>query len=69
MMAPGVAPRLICIMIDVLNCPWTLPMTDLSAFPITQKWPAQYPEWIQLYSLPTPNGVKVSFRLEELGLP
>ena len=44
-------------------------MTDLSAFPITEKWPAQYPEWIQLYSLPTPNGVKVSIMLEEIGLP
>jgi GST-like protein len=48
---------------------WILPMIDLSAFPITQKWPAQYPEWIQLYSLPTPNGVKVSIMLEEIGLP
>ena len=45
------------------------PMTDLSAFPITQKWPAQHPERLQLYSLPTPNGVKVSIALEELGLP
>ncbi|MGE8066652.1 glutathione binding-like protein [Pseudomonas sp. NPDC089569] len=44
-------------------------MTDLSAFPITEKWPAQNPEWIQLYSLPTPNGVKVSIMLEEIGLP
>ena len=44
-------------------------MTDLSAFPITQKWPAQHPERIQLYSLPTPNGVKVSIMLEETGLP
>ncbi|ATB40036.1 glutathione S-transferase [Cystobacter fuscus] len=44
-------------------------MTHLSAFPITQKWPAQHPEWIQLYSLPTPNGVKVSILLEEIGLP
>ena len=44
-------------------------MIDLSAFPITQKWPARYPEWIQLYSLPTPNGVKVSIMLEEIGLP
>ncbi|MBB1598543.1 glutathione S-transferase N-terminal domain-containing protein [Variovorax sp. UMC13] len=42
---------------------------DLSAFPITQKWPAQHPERLQLYSLPTPNGVKVSILLEELGLP
>ncbi|MCP1489140.1 GST-like protein [Pseudomonas fluorescens] len=43
-------------------------MPDLSAFPITQKWPAQFPDWIQLYSLPTPNGVKVSIMLEEIGL-
>jgi GST-like protein len=42
---------------------------DLSAFPITRKWPAQHPDRIQLYSLPTPNGVKVSIALEELGLP
>jgi GST-like protein len=44
-------------------------MTDLSAFAITQKWPAQHPDRIQLYSLPTPNGVKVSIMLEETGLP
>jgi len=44
-------------------------MTTLADFPITQKWPAQFPERIQLYSLPTPNGVKVSIALEELGLP
>ncbi|MDE2288935.1 MAG: glutathione S-transferase N-terminal domain-containing protein [Burkholderiales bacterium] len=44
-------------------------MSDLSAFPITKKWPAQHPERIQLYSLPTPNGVKVSIMLEETGLP
>ena len=44
-------------------------MTDLSAFPITAKWPAQHPDRIQLYSPPTPNGVKVSIALEELGLP
>ncbi len=43
-------------------------MTDLSAFPITKKWPAAHPERIQLYSLPTPNGVKVSIMLEETGL-
>ncbi|HBJ70668.1 glutathione binding-like protein [Alcaligenes phenolicus] len=42
---------------------------DLSAFPITGKWPAQHPERLQLYSLPTPNGVKVSIMLEEIGLP
>ncbi len=44
-------------------------MTDLSRFPITKKWPAQHPERLQLYSLPTPNGVKISIALEELGLP
>lgn len=44
-------------------------MTDLSAFPITRKWPARHPDRIQLYSLPTPNGVKVSILLEETGLP
>ena len=43
-------------------------MTDLSSFAITQKWPAQHPERLQLYSLPTPNGVKVSIFLEETGL-
>ena len=44
-------------------------MTDLSAFPITRKWPARHPDRLQLYSLPTPNGVKVSIMLEEAGLP
>ena len=44
-------------------------MTQLADFPITRKWPAQHPESIQLYSLPTPNGVKVSILLEETGLP
>jgi len=44
-------------------------MNDLAAFPITRKWPAQHPERLQLYSLPTPNGVKVSIMLEEIGLP
>lgn len=44
-------------------------MTDLSAFPITKLWPAQHPDRLQLYSLPTPNGVKVSIMLEEIGLP
>jgi GSH-dependent disulfide-bond oxidoreductase len=44
-------------------------MTKLSAFPITQRWPAKHPERLQLYSLPTPNGVKVSIMLEEIGLP
>ena len=44
-------------------------MTDLSAFPITKKWPARHPDRLQLYSLPTPNGVKASIMLEETGLP
>ena len=44
-------------------------MPDLSAFPITKRWPAQHPDRLQLYSLPTPNGVKVSIMLEEIGLP
>lgn len=44
-------------------------MSDLSQFPITTKWPALHPERLQLYSLPTPNGVKVSIMLEEIGLP
>lgn len=44
-------------------------MADLSAFPITTRWPAADPDVIQLYSFPTPNGVKVSIALEELGLP
>ncbi|MGR3364985.1 MAG: glutathione S-transferase N-terminal domain-containing protein [Maritimibacter harenae] len=44
-------------------------MPDLSDFPITSRWPATMPDRIQLYSLPTPNGIKVSVALEELGLP
>jgi GSH-dependent disulfide-bond oxidoreductase len=44
-------------------------MPNLSSFPITTRWPAAYPERIQLYSFPTPNGVKVSIALEEMGLP
>ena len=43
-------------------------MNDLSTFDITAKWPAQHPDRIQLYSLPTPNGVKASIMLEETGL-
>lgn len=44
-------------------------MSDLSNFLITQKWPPRHSDQIQLYSLPTPNGVKVSIMLEETGLP
>jgi GST-like protein len=43
-------------------------MSALSAFPIAARWPAKHPDRIQLYSLPTPNGVKVSIALEELEL-
>ena len=43
-------------------------MSDLSDFPITTRWPARYPDRLQLYSFPTPNGVKVSIMLEEIGL-
>jgi len=44
-------------------------MTTLADFPITKKWPAAHPDRLQLYSLPTPNGVKVAIALEETGLP
>ena len=44
-------------------------MTDLTRFPITAKWPPRHPDRLQFYSLPTPNGVKVSIMLEETGLP
>jgi GSH-dependent disulfide-bond oxidoreductase len=43
-------------------------MIDLAGYPITRKWPARHPDRLQLYSLPTPNGVKVSIALEETGL-
>src|ERR1700691_4836618 len=44
-------------------------MTHLSDFPITKQWPPRHPDRSQLYSLPTPNGIKVSVFLEETGLP
>ncbi len=44
-------------------------MDRLTDFPITSKWPARHPDRIQLYSMPTPNGVKVAIMLEETGLP
>jgi GST-like protein len=44
-------------------------MPDLSAFPIARRWPARHPDRLQLYSVPTPNGVKVSIMLEETGIP
>jgi GST-like protein len=44
-------------------------LTELSSFPIVRKWPAKHPDRIQLYSVPSPNGVKASVMLEETGLP
>jgi GST-like protein len=44
-------------------------LPDLSSFPITKRWPAKHPDRLQLYSLPTPNGVKISIMLEEIALP
>ncbi len=44
-------------------------MAGLSDFPVTRLWPARHPDRIQLYSMPTPNGVKVSIMLEETGVP
>jgi len=44
-------------------------MPKLSDFPIAARWPAKYPDRLQLYSFPTPNGVKISIALEETGLP
>jgi GSH-dependent disulfide-bond oxidoreductase len=44
-------------------------MSDLSSFPVVRKWPTRFPDRIQLYSWPTPNGVKASVMLEETGLP
>ncbi len=43
-------------------------MPPFDQFPITAKWPAQDPSVLQLYSFPTPNGIKVSLALEEMGL-
>src|SRR3974390_2365402 len=49
---------------------WRFPLPELSSsFPITKRWPAKHTDRLQLYSLPTPNGVKVSIMLEEIGLP
>ena len=44
-------------------------MPNLTQFPITSKWPAANPDVLQLYSFPTPNGVKASIALEEMGIP
>ena len=42
---------------------------SLKNHPISQRWPAKHPDRLQLYSFPTPNGVKISIALEEIGLP
>jgi len=44
-------------------------MSTLSDHPITRRWPATNPEVLQLYSFPTPNGIKISIALEETGIP
>jgi len=44
-------------------------MSKLSDFPIAKRWAAKDPSVLQLYSFPTPNGVKVSIALEEMGIP
>jgi len=44
-------------------------MNDLNRFAVARKWPAQHPDRLQLYSMPTPNGVKAAIMLEETGLP
>lgn len=44
-------------------------MLTLADFPVSKKWPAQNPDVLQLYSFPTPNGVKASIALEEMGIP
>ncbi len=44
-------------------------MPSLTDHPVTRRWPAVHPERLQLYSVPTPNGVKVGVMLEETGIP
>lgn len=51
------------------GAPMTLALHFPQDFPITTVWPPRHPDRLQLYSLPTPNGVKVSIALEETGLP
>ena len=46
----------------------TQTFSSLSEHPITKRWPAKDPSVLQLYSLPTPNGVKVGVMLEETGI-
>jgi GSH-dependent disulfide-bond oxidoreductase len=37
--------------------------------PVMRRWPPLHPHLLQLYSFPTPNGIKISAMLEETGLP
>lgn len=73
--AAGLQPARLCIYLYVILTRTGIHqtrecrMTDLSDFEISRKWPATHPDRIQLYSLPTPNGIKVSAMLEETGLP
>ncbi len=46
----------------------TFPATFPANFAITKRWPPANPEIIQLYSRATPNGLKISIALEEMGL-
>ena len=43
-------------------------MSNFDNFPINKRWPATNPDLLQLYSFPTPNGVKVSIALLEMGI-
>ena len=44
-------------------------MPDATDFLVNNRWPAENPDVIQVYAFPTPNGVKISLALEEMGLP
>jgi GST-like protein len=68
----GIIWRSLCPILDRLLTGQISPeffMSALSSFPIAKRWPARHPDRLQLYSFPTPNGVKVSIMLEETGLP
>ena len=44
------------------------PVTLMSEISFPARWPATMPDELQLYSMATPNGQKVSVALEEMGL-
>jgi len=62
-------PRAIAIVWVTVSIPMESWMRALADFPSTHRWPAEHLDRLQLYSLPTPNGVKVSIMLEEIRLP